>query len=209
MTRPAHRPAGASPHPPVDRLRHRPAADQWNPLPGTKTTRTAGVRATGDRRAGKPGTATAARLRERAAAAKTRRLCFVGRGTAVGTTNRPTTLPMENPDMTTNATTKQYLAKVAKIGGDHASCGPDCTAEVSENLWMTKILATLPEIDPAVVGQVLLHAGNQMRMLETSVKLMRVPEPMVPAYIASELCFIGARLIKQHGGDETAETSRK
>lgn len=105
--------------------------------------------------------------------------------------------------MGANPTTDQYLAEVAARNTGHSTCSQQpCAAQVNEAEWRKALLAELPDVDPAVIGQVMLHIGMRLANLELGLLLIGAPRRMLPMYIASTMQYVGAEIMTDsRGGD--------
>lgn len=111
--------------------------------------------------------------------------------------------------MSANPITDQYLAMVTSAPDHgHANCAQQpCMAQVNENLWSQALLAELPDVDPAVIGQVMLHIGTRLPNLAMGLMLIGADVHMLSQNIASTLRFVGADLVTGNPGGETAKAS--
>lgn len=95
--------------------------------------------------------------------------------------------------MPANATTDQYLAS-AKTNLGHKDCAPSgCLTQRVESEWAKALIATLPDVDPAVVGQVVLHVGSLLKGLTVGLLL----SGHSPLKLSSEIGFS----LRQVGAD--------
>ena len=109
--------------------------------------------------------------------------------------------------MTANPTTDQYRAKAKADNLSHERCPPvpgGCLFERRENAWRDQLLATLPDVDPAIVGQVLLHIGTLLPQLTDHFVFALVPGKTGP-YLRDSLRYLGANLLDTNS-DNTPET---
>lgn len=94
---------------------------------------------------------------------------------------------------TANPTTGRYLTKARAARTPHANCN-DCQAEKIETAWIAELQASLPNLDAATIGQVLLHAGTLSPKLTSDLKFLIFPETAGP-YLHRTLRDLGADLL--------------
>lgn len=105
--------------------------------------------------------------------------------------------------MGANPTTDQFLAQAREARIPHLLCGSGgCDIERNEQAWITELQKTLPDIDPKIIGQVLLHAGTLMPRL-TEHHIFALMPKMVPAYQQQALRDLGADLLDPRTGITT------
>jgi hypothetical protein len=98
--------------------------------------------------------------------------------------------------MPSNPVTDQYLAAITAPGGGHSGCAQQpCALQTVEQTWCAGLLLTLPDIDPAIVGQVLLHAGRHLPSLGIAMSIFGTNPLTTVTDQASSLQFIGAELL--------------
>lgn len=103
-----------------------------------------------------------------------------------------------------NPITDRYLADVARDSYRHQDCPPGaCAAQQCEERWRTRFLATLPDVDDAVIGKVLLHLGSSIVALMSQTGVALLPD-LAPTYLKNLLQVTGADLINQ-GSDNPAD----
>lgn len=108
--------------------------------------------------------------------------------------------------MGANPKTDQYLAEVAARDTGHTACRQQpCLAEVNENEWSKALLAELPDVDPAIVGQVMLHIGMRFANLEVGLIRIGVDRRLLTRLIASTMQYVGAELVTKNQRDDAAK----
>lgn len=106
--------------------------------------------------------------------------------------------------MGTNPFTDRYLADAANDAYRHDDCPPGgCTVEKREARWKNNFLSTLPDIDDATIGKVLLHLGAGISDVMSQQAVLALPD-LVPAYMKNLLQNTGADLINHNAGTEAA-----
>lgn len=107
-----------------------------------------------------------------------------------------------------NPITDQYLAEVRRADTGHKNCAQQpCMAQVNENLWCQALLAELPDLDRAIVGQVMLHIGTRLVNLALGLAVIGADPHLLPQNMAATLRFVGAELLAQETGDETTRAA--
>lgn len=97
--------------------------------------------------------------------------------------------------MTTNPITDRYLADVARDSYRHPHCPPGgCPVEQCEARWRNNFLATLPDVDDAIIGKVLLHLGATISNVLNQTAVRAVPG-LLPRYLRNLLQTTGADLL--------------
>lgn len=112
--------------------------------------------------------------------------------------------------MSANPITDQYLAMVTSTPDHgHANCAQQpCIAQVNEDLWAQALLAELPDVDPAIIGQIMLHIGTRLPNLAVGLMMIGADVHALPQNIASVLRFVGADLVTAgQDGDNTTKAA--
>lgn len=110
-------------------------------------------------------------------------------GTQAAAENEPARPAPANP------MTDQYLANAARDSYRHQHCPPGgCTVERLEATWRNNLLSTLPDVELAVVGKVLLHLGANVSEVMSQPALQTMPQ-VLPLYLSNLLQNFGADLI--------------
>jgi len=108
--------------------------------------------------------------------------------------------------MITNKVTAQFAAEIAALNLTHTRCKQPCMAHFNETIWTEALLADLPDVDPAVVGQVMMHIGMRLPNLEIGLVLLGRRSSELLPIITGTLATVGAELLAKNKGGETETT---
>lgn len=96
-----------------------------------------------------------------------------------------------------NPYTDEYFAKAKGTRARHADCPRSgCSAEDRETKWLAELQTTLQDVEPAVLGQVLLHVGALLPKLTTGSLALSLMPYLTPDYLGETLTDLGSDLLR-------------